>query len=102
MDQKLDPTIEHTTGKWKAEEDTTLTDAEKEHSYGNRVTVAALVPGRTYNQCCKRWVMSLDPDINKGKWKPEEEVTLTEAVTKCANNMIWLLYVVLNYTSTTT
>jgi hypothetical protein len=54
-------------------------DTVKEH--GKKwVTVAALVPGRIENQCRHRWVDTLDPSINSGKWTLEEDAKLTDAV----------------------
>jgi hypothetical protein len=70
-------------GKWTPEEDIKLTKAVKKHGkhWGS---VAAMVLGRTNRQCRERWVDSLDPTIGKnvGKWKPEEDAELTEAVKK--------------------
>jgi hypothetical protein len=79
----VDPSIK--TGRWTAEEDAKLTGAVTE--LGNDwVRVAALVPGRTNFHCRHRWLDSLDPDIGKGKWTPEEDAPLTEAVRKHGNN----------------
>jgi myb proto-oncogene protein len=77
-------TIEGTTtrvkGKrWTPEEDAILIDVVKKLGE-DWVAVAALVPGRTDVQCCQRWEKSLDPDVNKGEWIPEEDAKLTEAV----------------------
>jgi myb proto-oncogene protein len=72
------------------EEDSTLIGAVKKlGKYWTRV--AALVPGRTNRQCCQRWVVSLDPDINTFKWKvwtAEEDVKLTEAVAEFGNDWV--------------
>jgi myb proto-oncogene protein len=65
--------------KWTPEEDAKLTEAVKKHG-DNWVDVAALVPGRTDKQCSKTWRMRLDPIISTGKWTPEEDTKLTEAV----------------------
>jgi hypothetical protein len=71
---------------WTAEEDTKLTEAVKKHGKDCWVTVAALVPGRTNLQCRNHWVDSLDPaNGKKGKWKPEEDTKLTEAVKNHGN-----------------
>jgi hypothetical protein len=73
------------TGRWTGEEDAKLTEAVTE--FGNEwVRVAALVPGRTNNQCNCRWVKFLDPNINKGKWTLEEDAKLTGAVKKHGGN----------------
>jgi myb proto-oncogene protein len=84
----LDPDINK--GKWTVEEDSTLIGAVKKRGkYWTRV--AALVPGRTNRQCCQRWVVSLDPDINTFKWKvwtAEEDAKLTEAVAEFGNDWV--------------
>jgi hypothetical protein len=76
---KVDPNNQKSAGKWKPEEDAELTVAVHKHGK-NWVTVAALVTGRTEKQCRSRWVGTLDPNGMKGKWKPEEDAKLTEAV----------------------
>jgi hypothetical protein len=76
----VDPAIN--TGKWTMEEDAMLTHARKEHGGRNWVAVAALVPTRTSTQCRKRWIETLDPGINLGKWTLGEDAKLTEAVTE--------------------
>jgi S-ribosylhomocysteine lyase LuxS involved in autoinducer biosynthesis len=79
--QTLDPTIEKKPGKWTPEEDTKLTKAVKKH--GNHwIAVTAMVPDRTDRQCRRRWVDTLDPAKEKGKWKAEEDAKLTKAVQK--------------------
>jgi myb proto-oncogene protein len=85
----LDPDIGKSLGKWTPEEDTKLIEAEKKHGT-NWVAVAALVPGRTNNQCRQRWMLSMDPDIGKssGKWTPEEDTKLIEAVTNHSTNWV--------------
>jgi hypothetical protein len=69
-------------GKWSPKEDALLTEAVKKH--GRKwVPVAALVPGRTNPQCRSRWLRHLDPNNGKkGRWTPEEDAILIEAVGK--------------------
>jgi hypothetical protein len=75
----LDP-ANGNTGRWKPEEDAKLTEAVKKHGK-NWVATAAMFSGRTKKQCRSRWTQALDPaNGDKGKWKPEEDVKLTEAV----------------------
>jgi hypothetical protein len=75
--------------RWKGEEDGKLTEAVKKHG-NDWVAVAAMVPGRTNDQCNLRWTKSLDPSggKKKGKWKPEEDAKLTEAVKKHGKNWV--------------
>jgi myb proto-oncogene protein len=75
-------------GKWKPEEDAKLKEAVKEHSANNWDAVAALVPGRTHGQCRYRWLTSLDPSLNRGRWTAEEDAKLTEAVTQLGNDWV--------------
>jgi hypothetical protein len=43
-----------------------------------------MVHGRSNKRCRERWTLTLDPSNNgkKGKWKPEEDTKLAEAVKK--------------------
>jgi myb proto-oncogene protein len=64
----LDPSIDRAngrTGKWSAEEDSKLKDAERTHGGKNWAAISALVPGRTKIQCWNRWHDFLDPSIDK-------------------------------------
>jgi hypothetical protein len=69
-------------GKWSPKEDALLTEAVQK--YGRKwVPVAAVVPGRTNPQCRSRWLRHLDPASGKkGRWTPEEDAILIEAVRK--------------------
>jgi hypothetical protein len=79
----LDPVAAgNTKGIWKPEEDTQLTEAVKKHGK-NWVAVAAMVPGRTDDQCRRRWTQTLDTAGKiVGRWKPEEDEKLIDAVRK--------------------
>lgn len=72
--------------KWTPEEDAELTKAVKYF-----VAVAALVHGRTKGQCQARWDRNCSPRAVaapahvKGKWTPEEDAKLIEAVQKLGN-----------------
>jgi hypothetical protein len=85
-----DPTIEHTMGKWTPEEDEKLAEAVTQLGK-DWAKVTELVPGRTREQCRRRWVHYFDPTTNQtsarsGKWTPEEDAKLTEAVTELGND----------------
>jgi hypothetical protein len=78
----LDPANSH-KGKWKSEEDAKLTEAVKKHGNHCWAVVAAMVSGRTNLQCRERWVKTVDTaNRSKGKWSPEEDTKLKEAVKK--------------------
>jgi hypothetical protein len=87
----LGPIITETTvdrtvdSRWSPAEDAKLTAAVKQRG-DDWVLVSLLVPGRTNEQCQKRWNKSLNPDIKNGFWTPEEDANLTEAVKKCGSD----------------
>jgi alkanesulfonate monooxygenase SsuD/methylene tetrahydromethanopterin reductase-like flavin-dependent oxidoreductase (luciferase family) len=73
----IDPTTAR-AGQWKADEDTKLKDGVREHGAKNWEKIAALVPGRTKNQCYCRWhdtlVSKIDPTMAlAGKWTADED-----------------------------
>jgi hypothetical protein len=84
---KLNFSIDATTartGKWTIDEDKKLKDGVREHGGKNWKAIALLVPGRTDQQCVKRWSDALDPSIgrataSKGKWTADEDKQLKDA-----------------------
>jgi myb proto-oncogene protein len=73
------------TGKWTPEEDTKLKDALQMKDGNNWGAVAALVPGRTKNQCWHRWCDTLNPSIDRayertGDWIVDEDSKLKDTV----------------------
>jgi hypothetical protein len=74
-------------GKWTKEEDSTLEDAAEKHNGTNWAAISARVPGRTKQQCAKRWYDTLRPKSDGtttrvGKWTKEVDSTLKDAVEK--------------------
>jgi hypothetical protein len=72
-------------GRWTPDEDAKLKDAVQIHDGKNWDAIARLVPGRTINQCGKRWHSALDPSLSltsarKGKWTSDEDDKLKDAV----------------------
>jgi hypothetical protein len=85
-------------GPWTSEEDAKLIDAvaECEIDLGKDwVAVAAVVPGRTNNQCCKRWAthsVSIQTSPGRtGKWTAEEVAKLTTAIEKHDNDWVTVI-----------
>ncbi|CAG8542498.1 2936_t:CDS:2 [Funneliformis caledonium] len=71
----LDPNLRK--GPWTEEEDELLRKAVEKH---NRVwcKVAEFIPGRTDDQCAKRWKECLDPDIDHTEWSTIEDNLLID------------------------
>jgi hypothetical protein len=84
----LNPSIDQAngrTGVWAEDEDIKLRDAVQTHGDKNWAAIAALVPGRTKQQCRSRWIDVLDPIIGRangrtGKWAEDEDSKLKDAV----------------------
>jgi hypothetical protein len=84
----LDPSIGRAsgrTGKWTKDEDSKLKNAVRTHGGKNWGLIAALVPGRTKNQCTSRSHDVLDRSIDQanrstGKWTADEVSKLKDAV----------------------
>jgi myb proto-oncogene protein len=87
-DDALDPSIDRTngrTGEWTADEVIKLKDAVQTHGGRNWTAIAALVPGRTKQQCDNKWYDVLYPSIDwangsRGGWSADEEIKLKDAV----------------------
>jgi hypothetical protein len=88
----LDPNIDRAnqrTGKWVDDEDIKLKDAVQTYGVKNWSAIAALVPGRTKNQCSQRWHNTLNPSIavansRTGIWAEDEDSKLKDAVQRHA------------------
>ncbi|CAG8628972.1 3707_t:CDS:2, partial [Paraglomus brasilianum] len=71
----LDPTLRK--GPWTTEEDEIL--RKNVERYPNSWSkIAKSIPGRTDDQCAKRWRESLDPMIDRREWSSEEDKLLIE------------------------
>jgi len=66
--------------KWEASEDQKLMDMVKKYGDKNWQLVASFLVNRTGQQCLHRWQKTLNPTIKRGKWTPEEDQLLREAV----------------------
>jgi hypothetical protein len=86
--ETLDPSIDRVSrhkGKWAEDEDSKLRDAVKTYGAKDWVAVAALVPGRTEQQCRDKWKHGVDSSIDEtagrtGKWAEDEDSKLKDAV----------------------
>mmetsp|Transcript_4956 Transcript_4956/g.9340 ORF Transcript_4956/g.9340 Transcript_4956/m.9340 type:complete len:739 (+) Transcript_4956:622-2838(+) len=63
-------------GTWTDAEDARLMQQRKESPKRNWSDIAWLIPGRSPKQCRERWCYNLDPSIDKGKWRQEEDKIL--------------------------
>jgi myb proto-oncogene protein len=73
-----------------------LTEAVEKYGKHCWIKVAMLVPGRTNQQCRVRWTITLDraDGMKKGKWSPEEDAKLTEAVQKHGKKWVTVAWLV--------
>ncbi|CAG8519462.1 17138_t:CDS:1, partial [Racocetra persica] len=71
----LDPNLRK--GPWTKEEDELLMKAVEKHK---KVwcKVAESIPGRTDDQCAKRWKECLDPEIDHTEWTDQEDLLLMQ------------------------
>jgi hypothetical protein len=84
LNTNIDPSTAR-AGSWTADEDKKLKDAVLTHGGKDWAAVAALIPGRTRNQCSSRWHNGLDSSIGEatrrtGKWAEDEDSKLKDAV----------------------
>ncbi|CAG8463123.1 5203_t:CDS:2 [Diversispora eburnea] len=68
--------------KWTEEEDELLRAAISIYGPHKWSLIAAHVPNRTPMQCSTRWLGALNPTIHKGRWTPEEDASLRDAVSE--------------------
>jgi hypothetical protein len=85
LDPSIAPTAGRTSGKWTEDEDLKLKHSVQTHGGKNWAAIAALVPGRSQNQCSRRWHKALDitferPTSRTGKWGEDEVIKLKKAI----------------------
>ncbi|XP_012637507.2 snRNA-activating protein complex subunit 4 [Microcebus murinus] len=71
--------------EWTEEEDRMLTQLVQEMRVGSHIPYRRIVyymEGRDSMQLIYRWTKSLDPNLKKGYWAPEEDAKLLQAVAK--------------------
>ncbi|KAL4783814.1 hypothetical protein BJX76DRAFT_357599 [Aspergillus varians] len=66
-------------GTWSGAEDQLLRKAVSKCGF-QWTKVAEMVGSRHPDQCAKRWHHSLDPNVNRSPWTPEEDSCLVDAV----------------------
>ncbi|ORZ27453.1 Homeodomain-like protein [Lobosporangium transversale] len=71
----LDPSLKK--GGWTPEEDQLLRTGVQKFR-GQWSKIAERIQGRTDDQCAKRWRESLDPDIDRAAWTPEDDLLLLQ------------------------
>jgi hypothetical protein len=84
----LDCSIDRAIGcknRWTEDEDNKLKYSVQIHGGKDWNAIAAMVPGRTRNQCRDRWRNALDPSIaltagSTGKWTEDEDLKLKYSV----------------------
>ncbi|KAF9963953.1 hypothetical protein BGZ65_004118 [Modicella reniformis] len=71
----LDPRLKK--GGWTEEEDHLLRIGVQKFR-GQWSKIAERIQGRTDDQCAKRWRESLDPEIDRAAWTPDEDILLLQ------------------------
>ncbi|KAG0304606.1 hypothetical protein BGZ98_005280 [Dissophora globulifera] len=71
----LDPKLKK--GPWTEEEDQLLKTGVQMFK-GQWSKIAERIPGRTDDQCAKRWREGLDPLIDRAAWTPEDDLLLLQ------------------------
>ncbi|KAF8714051.1 hypothetical protein HU200_028046 [Digitaria exilis] len=69
-------------GRWDLDEDKRLMISVKLIGSGSWSRIAPFIPGRTQPQCHERWKNILDPNIDLGEWRPEEDLKLLASVSE--------------------
>jgi len=80
-------------GPWTAKEDETIKKMIEEHGGHQNIrwsVIAKVLKGRLGKQVRERWINHLDPSINKGEWKEEEDDSLYELQKRFGNRWKWI------------
>ncbi|KAF0697264.1 Aste57867_12036 [Aphanomyces stellatus] len=72
-------------GHWAFHEDDLLVKLVLESTSVNWADISKRIEGRTAKQCRERWKNHLDPAINKGPYKSEEDMVLSAAYKELGN-----------------
>ncbi|XP_058741329.1 transcription factor MYB118-like [Vicia villosa] len=84
-DQRLDLGDNKHKGKWTEDEDWLLGEFVDLFGLQNWFYIATLIEGKTNKQCWNRWHNHVRPDIEKGPWSKEEDMTLIKAHKEVGN-----------------
>jgi hypothetical protein len=66
-------------GPWTIEQDRKLLDWVKREGPGQWSQCAEFITGRSGKQCRERWFNTLNPDVKKGNWSPEEDFIIFDS-----------------------
>jgi len=73
---------------WNPEEDELLHGAVAAHDGKNWKSIAEDVPGRSSQQCYKRWNYTLKPGLRHGAWTAEEKRTFIDVHRRLGNKWV--------------
>ena len=65
-------------GPWSTNEDKLLREWVEQEGATKWSACASRIPGRSGKQCRERWHNTLNPDVKKGEWTPEEDKVIFE------------------------
>ena len=66
-------------GPWTIEQDRKLLDWVKREGPGQWSQCAEFITGRSGKQCRERWFNTLNPEVIKGNWTPEEDFIIFDS-----------------------
>lgn len=75
----------HKKNKWTPEEDVVLKSVVMKFGAKNWNHIASFLNGRTGKQCRERWLVCLDPSVNREEWTKEEDEHLIKLQKKYGN-----------------